>query len=227
MYNVDQNLKAGLWNIDTEKTLYITNHPFCSSLFKPNEAYKNYDFPNFIQRTINKTETVKVTTLDSMDVQPDFIKIDTQGSEYEILEGAKNTIEKHKPILLLELWVNEAYENTQLLPKVWMMLKSYFLLELRTEYPWYYNNKIVTKGQYMLSDSLFVSKDLTTKKQVLKRIAILDLFLHVSLALQILDETTLLDTDEKAKIKSFLCKHNKSVFAKLWNALLRNLKIFY
>ena len=51
LYNVDQNLKAGLWNIDTERTLYITNHPFCSSLFKPNEAYKNYDFPNFIQRS--------------------------------------------------------------------------------------------------------------------------------------------------------------------------------
>lgn len=34
---------------------------------------------------------------------PNLIKIDTEGTELTILQGAKNTIETHKPILLLEM----------------------------------------------------------------------------------------------------------------------------
>lgn len=42
-------------------------------------------------------------TLDSFEFDNvDYIKIDTDGADYDILRGATNTINKHKPILIVE-----------------------------------------------------------------------------------------------------------------------------
>lgn len=54
-------------------------------------------------------QTIQTTTLDvfleNEDIMKiDFIKIDTEGWEYYILQGALNTIKKYKPKLQLELW---------------------------------------------------------------------------------------------------------------------------
>jgi tetrahydromethanopterin S-methyltransferase subunit F len=47
---------------------------------------------------------VKVVTLDSFNLtNVDFIKIDVESYEYEVLKGAKNTIETNKPIIGIEL----------------------------------------------------------------------------------------------------------------------------
>lgn len=48
---------------------------------------------------------IDVKTLDSMIVKNEsiaLIKIDVEGFEFEVLEGAKETIKTHKPILLIE-----------------------------------------------------------------------------------------------------------------------------
>jgi FkbM family methyltransferase len=44
----------------------------------------------------------QIRTLDSYALQPTFIKIDVQGTEYNVLLGAEQTINLHKPILLIE-----------------------------------------------------------------------------------------------------------------------------
>jgi FkbM family methyltransferase len=48
------------------------------------------------------TETVKIRTLDSFDLSPDIIKIDVQGGERKVVEGGLATIERSRPILLIE-----------------------------------------------------------------------------------------------------------------------------
>ena len=45
---------------------------------------------------------VKQTTLDSLNIPVDFIKIDTEGWEYNILMGARETIKKHHPVIQME-----------------------------------------------------------------------------------------------------------------------------
>lgn len=48
-------------------------------------------------------ETVEVRTLDSYDLRNvSFIKIDVEGNEPEVMEGAKQTLTKYKPIILFE-----------------------------------------------------------------------------------------------------------------------------
>lgn len=60
-----------------------------------------------------KTETV---TLDSFvekeeNTPPDMIKIDIEGAEYQALKGAKRTIEKYRPIIILEAHIGERLQE--------------------------------------------------------------------------------------------------------------------
>ena len=54
----------------------------------------------------NKLEVAKISveikTLDSFNLEPEFIKIDVEGFEYQVLLGAENTINTYRPILLIE-----------------------------------------------------------------------------------------------------------------------------
>lgn len=47
-------------------------------------------------------ETITVKTLDSFELEPDFIKIDTQGFELEVLKGAKQTLINNSPVIVAE-----------------------------------------------------------------------------------------------------------------------------
>jgi hypothetical protein len=47
-------------------------------------------------------EKIKTQPLDDLDINPDWIKIDTEGSELRILRGGAQTIMTSKPIMLVE-----------------------------------------------------------------------------------------------------------------------------
>lgn len=56
-------------------------------------------------------KNVKTTTLDKFlldhptnNLKVSLIKIDVEGHEFEVLEGASNTIKKNKPIIYIEVW---------------------------------------------------------------------------------------------------------------------------
>lgn len=52
----------------------------------------------------NPTQDAQMKTLDSFNFQDvDIIKVDTEGTEYWVLQGAKETIEKYQPVIQIEL----------------------------------------------------------------------------------------------------------------------------
>ena len=54
----------------------------------------------------DSTTVRQVVTLDSLGYQPDFLKIHTEGSELDVLLGATNTIQAHKPVLAFSVYHN-------------------------------------------------------------------------------------------------------------------------
>jgi FkbM family methyltransferase len=60
-----------------------------------------YSFVSSTELTFDQIQ-IQVRTLDGFGLEPDFIKIDVEGSELEVLQGAAATIESGKPVLLIE-----------------------------------------------------------------------------------------------------------------------------
>lgn len=52
---------------------------------------------------------VEATTIDALDLKPDFIKIDVEGAEPLVLAGARNTIRKHSPLIYFEALDDDAF----------------------------------------------------------------------------------------------------------------------
>lgn len=77
---------------------------------KKDWAWTKYQDPNnsgsnYIDKLIgcNYDPDCSIVTLDSFDLYPNYIKIDTQGYEYFVLRGAEVTIAKYQPVISMEI----------------------------------------------------------------------------------------------------------------------------
>ena len=98
-------INKGLWSSKGVKKLYILNkRPQSSSMYEPDKkslsiyGFEEKDFHLF---DVSKTETVECDTLSSslkaLNINTlDYLKIDTQGAELEILKGLEN----YRPLLI-------------------------------------------------------------------------------------------------------------------------------
>lgn len=114
IYNLALSNKIGI------KTLYM---PFYKGIsldslnsFELNniKIYKKKYLKNF--RINIKKKLVRTFTLDHYNLKSDFIKLDVEGHEYEVLIGGKKHIKKNKPTILIE--------NNKEIKKVSYFLKS-------------------------------------------------------------------------------------------------------
>ena len=75
--------------------LFLTRKPRCSSLYTPNRTVIER-YPDAKRYDVLQTSTVGCTTVDAalahLGVQMDFIKIDTQGTELDVLRGAERSL---------------------------------------------------------------------------------------------------------------------------------------
>jgi len=183
---------------------YHTKKQTCSSLLKPNFDYlsKFSEVERFkIQNNLKfKTSTLDVELQDRY--RPDFMKIDTEGSELIIFDGSQNTL---KNLLGLEIEVSffNLREKQPIYQDVMNYLSKYnfefidFLSMIRWE-----RDKFRFTGQPHLSDLLFLispnkiiddyNKNKISEDIVLKYIIILVVYLRV-------DFLKILSLDDKIK----------------------------
>jgi len=87
--------KQGLGNGNSKKTLSMPKTSTNSGIWSIKDFKKMFEDDLY-------SETIKISTLDSFNLSPDLIKIDTQGYELEILEGAVQTIKRSSPVIITE-----------------------------------------------------------------------------------------------------------------------------
>lgn len=207
----------------------LTVKPEVSSIYSPNEVFLK-QFPEVERFKVCQTLRMKVDSLDNLLIARnikdiDFIKLDVQGSELAILEGAEETL---KDVLGLEIEVEfaEVYRNQPLFSDIdeFMRDRGFQLFDLK---PYYWKracgkNYGGFKGQLIFADSLYFPKleslknmiqrihsEQEKKAKILKAVAIVMLYGYVDYALAIFkQEQEIFSQDEIDILQNDL---NKSI----------------
>ena len=155
-------INSGLSNEKGSILLNICNSEGASSAFEPN--YEFLKLFNDDQRFhIKSKENMNTDTLDNQLLknkikQLDFMKIDVQGSELNVLKGSTNSL-KNIIGLEIECEISELYSNQPLLGNILEFLssKEFHLFDLKRYYWKRKNAKINNdkKGQLIFVDALF------------------------------------------------------------------------
>jgi FkbM family methyltransferase len=141
------------------KILHIAKLDTNSSLLRASDEFiKRYQATNF--ETIEQ-KRIKTTTIDLIideelrkkNINAEFIKIDTQGTEYQILEGAKSNLKSNTVAILCEVEFFPLYENQKLFEDVIIYLRK-FGFKLYGIYPNYRSNQKLNKKYFEYEERL-------------------------------------------------------------------------
>ena len=149
-----------------KRKLYITQHPMCCSLYKPNEdlikLYNNFEVAYLKDET--EIDTISLDYfIDKNDVQNiDFIKIDVQGAELDVFKGGSKAL-KNVLKIVCEVEFIQHYENQPLFGDVCnylsqhdLMFNKFLGLAGRALKPIVLNNDRNRPSQHIWSDAVFI-----------------------------------------------------------------------
>lgn len=135
----------GLSSTAGEKVLYLTKEPACSSLYKP-DPYLTTNYPAFhceveVGQTVIETTTLDQWANDNNIGYIDYLKIDTQGSELDILKGGEKILKTVRS-LQVEVEFNPMYIGQCLFHEIDAYLRQHgFILWKFSEITHYSQNK--------------------------------------------------------------------------------------
>ena len=117
----------GLAGVAGRRTLYVTKEPACSSLLMPEPGLTEH-YPALDCARLVSTVEVATSTLDAWADQhgvrvADYIKVDTQGTELEILKGGRRLLQTAR-CLEVEVEFNPIYQGQDLFAQVDTFLRS-------------------------------------------------------------------------------------------------------
>jgi len=192
-----------------ERTLYVTKHPMCSSLYPPNEPYlaRFVGLPSLINLDFSfeiDTTTLDVFCQEEKINEIDFLQIDVQGADLDVLEGAKNILSCGNLAIQVEVEFSHLYTNQPLFADVDAFLRNHgFTLfdlsqshALRSRSP---IRSLARSGQLLCGDAFYfqdlihedVDNQLKSPDRLLKLACIADVLDFPDYALEILEYLTL------------------------------------
>lgn len=119
----EEHFPVVLSNIVGEATLYVTHDPMCSSLYPPNESFLKR-FEGMLELSgLDFTIDLETTTLDSVFQTEnlnsiDFLQIDVQGADLQVLEGATRLLDQGILAIQVEVEFSHLYVNQPLFSDV-------------------------------------------------------------------------------------------------------------
>ena len=122
---------------DGPATLHVTANPYGSSLYRPSASYANwygevyppvgvYDAIFGAWAKVEREAPIRTASLDALFAEgkipvaagPDFLSLDTQGSEADIIEGAARTIEGSVLAIATEIEFHPIYDSQPLFSRI-------------------------------------------------------------------------------------------------------------
>jgi FkbM family methyltransferase len=155
-----------LGKANENRNLFITNHPMCTSLYKPNEKlislYQNFEVAYLKSETEINTITLDYF-VDKYDIgEIDFIKIDVQGAELDVFQGAektlKNVLKVVSEVEFVPIYVNQPLfgDVSKFLNEKGLMFNKFLGLCGRALKPIKIKNNVNFPSQHFWSDAVFV-----------------------------------------------------------------------
>lgn len=162
------HLPFALGSADERRTLHLCRSRGTSSFYRPNRAFLDR-FPEAERFDISATECVQVRTLDGLRNDSDqrlpsyigFMKVDTQGFELEVLQGARRTLREEIVGVEVEVGFASLYEGQPVFRDVDAFLTEcgFSLFKLR-RLQWvrrgYQSRPQGTAGQLAFGDALYL-----------------------------------------------------------------------
>ena len=150
------------------RTLYHTAEPMCTSLYPPNEAFQRL-YTNLEVGQLKSTESIATISLDEFaagaDIEPvDFIKIDVQGAELDVFQGAPRILGQALAIVseveFVPLYLDQPLfgEVCAFLDAHSFMFGRFLNMGGRSLKPLMIDNDPNFRSQYMWADALFMRK---------------------------------------------------------------------
>tara|TARA_B100001027_G_C16258769_1_gene328316 strand:- start:524 stop:1465 length:942 start_codon:yes stop_codon:yes gene_type:complete len=206
-----------------------------SSAYEVGEKYKDIFSENFKKRKTLKVNKVKGRTLSSFQIKKiNFLKIDTQGYVYEILNGGKDLLIKNSPLILLELWNIDIYKQAFDLGEIFSFLKKigYVMLEIEKSHMWDTNNYYFfnrSKKVFIACDVLFIKEEIIngdiiglSKDDFIKLCSILDIYGFRNIVIKFIEINKILDLEEKTILNNLLINKKTKIIDKLCKNKISN-----
>lgn len=161
----EKHFPYALANKIGEATLYVTNSPICSSLYPPNDPFLNrfLDLPEMAGSDFSIE--IETTTLDAICQEEtiaeiDFLQIDVQGADLQVLEGAANLLDRSVFAIQIEVEFSELYLNQPLFADVdsYLRKKGFVLFELEPMARRFRSSLFSTRhpGQVLWADAIYL-----------------------------------------------------------------------
>ena len=158
-FKEQKNIKIynfGLGSINKSEKMFLSDNDGQSSSFlKPKQHLEVHPEVKF---STNES-FFKIKVFDELDIKNvDFLNIDTQGYELEVLKGFKNNLSDSVRYIILEINKKELYEGCPLVKDIDNFLSAFNFIRTDTHY-W--------MDSYPWGDAFYIKKDLLSKKRIL------------------------------------------------------------
>ncbi|MEB3181353.1 MAG: FkbM family methyltransferase [Nostocaceae cyanobacterium] len=206
---IEKHIPLALSNTVGESTLYVTKHPMCSSLYPPNETYLSRfaGLPELVN--LDFTVEIETTTLDNFCQAEgidkiDFLQVDVQGADLNVLEGASEILKRSVLAVQIEVEFSHLYAKQPLFGDVDIYLRKqgFTLFDLATARRTRGCSPIFSQvhpGQLLWADAFYfrdliqegINPDFKTPDNILKLACIADMLGFYDYSLELLEYLTL------------------------------------